>query len=161
MTNKNCKYKNKAQRRLFTMMEMLAVLVIVSILCAMTIGIFKTDSTTANARMVSGAILKAKSYAMSNATNVQITFNPNDLTVKYDSVPTGLTALSFDKKLNVYKLKSGGSVSSAPQSTFIYKTSGEPDFTTLQTITISNGKSSVPDLNIYARPFTGKVTFYP
>ena len=148
----------RVNRKLFTMMEMLAVLVITSILVAMTIGIFKTDSTTTNAQIISGAIIRAKSHAMSNTTQVRVTFNSDNVLVEYEDDPISASG-TFDKILKNFKLSSGGTVSSST-SPIIFKTSGEPDFTTQQTVTISNNKGGVPDLIIYIKPFTGKVTFY-
>ena len=142
----------------FTMMEMLAVLTIASILVAMTITIFTTDSTTANAQLISGAITRAKSYAMSNSTQVRVSFNNDSVLVEYENDPVGASG-TFDAVLKNYKLTSGGTASST-QSPIIFKTTGQPDISAQQTITISNNKGSVPAQAIYVKPFSGKVTFY-
>lgn len=182
--------KTFKSHRSFTMVELLAVITITAILLTITVSIVKVDSTKANASVVAGAISYAQAHAMGKQSSGEYTaviYNQGNDKILIYAVDTNTTTSSKHPAEIIDTKKFAGNSLPKADFAFIFANNGTPyegsndvldfeaddteiadTFTTtdissmisVKIVTVEDSADANNSIDIYVKPFTGKVTFY-
>jgi len=140
----------------FTMIELIAVITIMSLLLGVTIGAMRTDSTATNAVILGDTLTYAKTQAMASLSSGEVI----EVTVAADSITVDIVDTLTLERDNI-KEESLLHSSEVVDGTGVYKFNhkGVPDTNGLITFVIKSGKDDAEAI-VRLRPFTGKVVYY-
>lgn len=151
--------KKTTSKSNFTLMELVAVISILSILLTMTINIMTIDSTKSNALIVGSSLNYAKQYAMTAIDDkyvVEVEVLANSISIHMVNIED-----MSSKLIKSDVLMSDSSVRSGV-GTYTFNRSGVPDIDSTITFTVVSNKSDdgSNSIDVKLRPFTGKVIYY-